>query len=129
MTAQFATVIAKGGRYLQTGGKTAALSLVVLAYSISKHPDPMVAAKWRHYAFSLAVLLFFIPFEKYAIFPLNDKIEEIRMLLEAKDGQDVNEKTQIELRILLKKWQARNLIRALLTLVSALICFFDVISS
>lgn len=106
-----------------------ALGLAVLAYSVSKHPDPIVAIRWRSYAFSLAVLLSFAPFEVFVIFPLNDRIGEIGVQLREKGGKDADEQTQAQLFTLLKKWQARNLIRAMLVLASALICIFDVVSS
>lgn len=95
---------------------------------MSRHPDAIVAKRWRWYASSLAVLISFAPFEIYAIFPLNDRIEEIGLRLRNTGEQDTDEKTQAELVLLLKKWQARNVARAMLVLTSALICLFDIIA-
>ena len=106
-----------------------ALGLAVLTYSMSKHPDPTVAIRWRYYASSLAVLLSFVPFEVIVIFPLNDRVGEIGVKLREKGEKDADDKTQAQLVTLLKKWQARNLLRAMIGLASALICLSDVVSS
>lgn len=68
------------------------------------------AAKWKTWALCTCALGSLAPYEIYLIFPVNDRVEEIRRKLEKEDGggEKGGEGYKEELDGLLRMWQARN---------------------
>lgn len=128
-TRQFSETIARGGRYLQPSSRALAVGLASLTYLISQHPNPATAARWKVWAAAMAILATTGPYEIYAVFPINDKIEEIGSKLEKKREDNMDAKGEEELDGLLRKWRQRHVGRIVMPMSAALLTLWDVISA
>ena len=83
--------------------------------------------RWKYWAAAVAVLVQVAWYEVVYIFPSNDRIIEIGDALERPGKEDLDENTTVELNMVLKKWQRRNLVRASTPLVTALIGLWSIV--
>lgn len=105
---QFCTTVKWGMQYLQTCSRALGASLVITMFLVSRLQDFTEAQEWKTWATALAILVPVAPYEIYAIFPINDRIEEIRLELVGKTAEDFSTAQRVELGALLTKWQWRN---------------------
>jgi hypothetical protein len=118
---QFCTAVKWGMQYLQTSSRTLGASLLITVFLVSRLQDSTEAQEWKTWAAALAILIPVAPYEIYAIFPINDRINEIRLELEGKTAEDFSTAQKAELGALLTKWQWRNWGRVACPLVVGLV--------
>ena len=74
----------------------------------------------------MAILIQVAWYEVVAIFPTNDRVEEIGRKSSKSDAEDVNVHMREELDSLLVKWQRRNMVRAMIPLSAALVAMIGI---
>ncbi|KAF2759871.1 hypothetical protein EJ05DRAFT_312374 [Pseudovirgaria hyperparasitica] len=121
-TTQFSLTIEKGWKYLHHFSQLQGASLATITYLVSQHPNPAIAAKWRIWAAALGIVAFAWPFERIAIFPVNDRVGEIGEEVKKGDEGRVG-----EVDGLLKEWGVKNVFRAALPLSAAVTGLYSLI--
>lgn len=102
-----------------------ALLLVVTALLTSRLDDDEQAQKWKVWVAILGIFVPVAPYEIWAIFPINDRVNEWQQALQSGKGVDEDE-IKAELGELLDKWQTRNLGRAAWPLATGVIALLSV---
>lgn len=129
---QFSVIIEQGNAIMLPASQLLSVSLLSLTLLTASHPDPDIAGLWRWHVVSVLVLVVMGRWEKYAIFPTNDRIlafEHDVGIGEGKvkvTGTGVREFTleeKKELKGLLDVWAARHPWRIVVTMVCGLITF------
>jgi hypothetical protein len=95
-----------GGQYLLPSSRFLGASLLLTTILTSRLSDPVEAEKWKTWAALFVMLVTIAPYEIYLIFPINDRVEEIGVMMEREMEKEVEQKR--ELWGLLKQWQFRN---------------------
>jgi hypothetical protein len=126
---QFCATVKWGRQYLQTSSRALGASLIIVTFLISRLNDPNESQQWKTWATALTILVPVAPYEIYFIFPINDRIDEIRLELEGKKAEDFSAAQKAELGELLKKWQWRNWGRVTCPLIAGLVALTSIARS
>ncbi|KAH6621975.1 hypothetical protein C7974DRAFT_214216 [Boeremia exigua] len=121
--AQFIQTVTWGLQYLQPSSRILGISLLTTALLTSYLPDPAQAEQWKTWAVALAILAPVAPYEVYCIFPINDRVSEIREEVERGANE---EKAKKELKALFSKWQFRNYGRVGIPLVAGIVGWYGI---
>jgi hypothetical protein len=123
---QFQQTYTWGGKYLQPSSRILGASLLLTTILTSYLPDAVEAEKWKIWAALLCVLIPVSPYEIYAIFWINDRVDEIVEELDQGKVEEENRKTEI--RELLGKWAFRNYGRAGFPFVVGVLAMMNVVT-
>lgn len=103
-------------------------SLASLTLLFYRNPNPLIAARWKHYALAMACLVPAIPWEIQAIFPTNDRMEEIGENFEDSRTPDSGKGDNAEVDRLLLRWQRRHIVRIVCPAAAFLVTLWSVIT-
>lgn len=104
-----------------------AIMLVSLTFLHSQHPNADVAGRWHYWLTAFAVLVPVAPYEILAIFPSNDRIEEMGLDFDRREADRASKEESEELEGLIRLWQRRNILRATMPLAASLVGLWSVV--
>lgn len=120
MLRQFHHLISLGIKYIQAGSRVQGITLAACTWLLYRHSDPEIQSAWPYFAAALVVGLQVAWYEIVFVFPINDKLIEMKGRLEKMD-EKADRAMGPEVLELLEKWRTWHIGRIVIPFLAVAI--------